>query len=152
MKCLTLISSKSRLPCILCFLSFPGWFLKSNKSSQIVCPQWTKCWSELYRVSAVINSASFKEVEKWPRPKQKLNSCVKCRTTYIFQTYTRDRNWKFIDVIFLFLHNMFRPLRAILRWNNLLLTYLEKAIDITTDPLFTICLLLSIYTKVNAQF
>jgi hypothetical protein len=31
-------------------------------------------------------------------------------------------------------------------------TYLEKAIDITTDPLLTICLLLSIYTKVNAQF
>jgi hypothetical protein len=36
--------------------------------------------------------------------------------------------------------------------HNLLLMYLEKAIDITTDPLFTICLLLSIYSKVNAQF
>jgi hypothetical protein len=38
--------------------------------------------------------------------------------TYIFQTYTRDRNWEFIDVIFLFVHNVFRPLRAIFRWNT----------------------------------
>jgi hypothetical protein len=57
--------------------------------------------------------------------------------TYIFQTYTRDRNWEFIDVIFLFVHNMFWPLRAIFMWNTIiLLIYLEKAIDITTDPLF----------------
>jgi hypothetical protein len=72
---------------------------------------------------------------------------------YIFQTYTRDRNWEFIDVIFLFVHNMFWPLQAILRWNTIiLLVYLEKAIDITMDPLFTTGLLLSIYTKVNARF
>jgi hypothetical protein len=57
--------------------------------------------------------------------------------TYIFQTYTRDRNWEFIDVIFLLVHNMFRSLLAIFRWNTItLLTYLEKAIAITTDPLF----------------
>jgi hypothetical protein len=57
--------------------------------------------------------------------------------TYIIQTYTRDRNWEFIGVIFLLVHNMFRPLRAIFRWNTFTsLIYLEKAIDITTDPLF----------------
>jgi hypothetical protein len=40
-------------------------------------------------------------------------------------------------VIFLLVHNMFRPLRAILRWNIITLhIYLEKAIYITTDPLF----------------
>jgi hypothetical protein len=56
---------------------------------------------------------------------------------YIFQTHTRDRNWEFIGVIFLLAHNMFRLRRAILRWNKItLLIYLEKAIDITTDPLF----------------
>jgi hypothetical protein len=57
--------------------------------------------------------------------------------TYIFQTYTHDRNWEFIDVIFLLVHNMFRPLLAIFRWNTItLLIYLEKAIDITMEPLF----------------
>jgi hypothetical protein len=57
--------------------------------------------------------------------------------TYIFQIYTRDRNWEFIGVIFLLVHNMFRPLRAILKWNTITLhIYLEKAIDITTDPSF----------------
>jgi hypothetical protein len=56
---------------------------------------------------------------------------------YIFQIYTRDHNWEFIGAIFLLVHNMFRSLRAILRWNAItLLIYLEKAIDITTDPLF----------------
>jgi hypothetical protein len=57
--------------------------------------------------------------------------------TYTFQIYTRDRNWEFIGVVFLLVHNIFRSLRAILRWNTItLLIYLEKAIDITTDPLF----------------
>jgi hypothetical protein len=55
---------------------------------------------------------------------------------YIFQIYTRDRNWEFIGVIFLLVHNIFRPLRAIFKWNTItLVTYLEKATDITTDPL-----------------
>jgi hypothetical protein len=59
------------------------------------------------------------------------------KETYIFQTYPRDRNREFIGVILLLVHNMFRPLRAIFRWNTIsLLIYLEKAIDITTDPLF----------------
>jgi hypothetical protein len=72
--------------------------------------------------------------------------------TYTFGIYTRDRNWEFIGVIFLLVHIMFRPLRAIFKWNAIiLLIYLEKAIDITTDPLFH-NLLLSIYTMVNELF
>jgi hypothetical protein len=73
--------------------------------------------------------------------------------TYIFQTYTRDRNWEFIDVIFLFVHNMFWPFRAIFRRNTIiLLIYLEKAIDITMDPLFhNLSLIIYLY-KANAQF
>jgi hypothetical protein len=84
---------------------------------------------------------------------------------YIFQIYARDRNWEFIGVIFLLVHNMFRPLWAIFRWNTITLltriqgaasslpfsygnchmkkvaslphsVYLEEAIDIITDPLF----------------
>jgi hypothetical protein len=43
--------------------------------------------------------------------------------TYIFQIYTRDHNWEFIGAIFLLVHNMFRPLRAILRWNTILLMF-----------------------------
>jgi hypothetical protein len=57
--------------------------------------------------------------------------------TYIFQIYTRARNSEFIGVIFLLVYNIFRPLRAIFRRNTItLLIYLEKAIAITTDPLF----------------
>jgi hypothetical protein len=51
-------------------------------------------------------------------------------STYIFQTYTRDRNWEFIDVIFLFVHNMFRPLRAILRWNTIYYLYISRKLSI----------------------
>jgi hypothetical protein len=52
--------------------------------------------------------------------------------------YTCDRNWEFIGVTFILsVHNMFRPLRAILRRNTTTsLTYFEKAINTTTDPLF----------------
>jgi hypothetical protein len=50
--------------------------------------------------------------------------------TYIFQTYTRDRNWAFIDVIFLFVHNMFRPIRAILRWNTIYYLYISRKLSI----------------------
>jgi hypothetical protein len=57
--------------------------------------------------------------------------------THIFQIHARNHNWQFIGVIFLLVHNMFRPLRAIFRWNTItVLIHLEKAIDITTDPLF----------------
>jgi hypothetical protein len=52
--------------------------------------------------------------------------------------YTWDRNWEFIGVTFFSLFiTCFGPLRVIFRWNTITsLTYLEKAIDITTDPLF----------------
>jgi hypothetical protein len=73
--------------------------------------------------------------------------------------YTRDRNWEFIGVTFILSdHNMFRPLRAILRWNTTTsLTYFEKAIDITTDPLFYNCSLiwckyLIIYSMIQFLF
>jgi hypothetical protein len=57
--------------------------------------------------------------------------------------YTCDRNWEFIGVIILSVHNMFRPLWAILKWNTTTsLTYFEKAIDTTTDPLFYNCSLI----------
>jgi hypothetical protein len=41
--------------------------------------------------------------------------------SFKLRVYTRDRNWEFIGVIFLLVHNMFRPLRAILRWNIIIL-------------------------------
>jgi hypothetical protein len=101
--------------------------------------------------------------------------------TYIFQIYTRDRNWEFIGVIFLLVHNMFRPLRAIFRWNTIILLiyleiadkrrslgryssladsdhgvffyiYLEKLSILQRIRCFTNCLLLSTYTMVNKLF
>jgi hypothetical protein len=46
-------------------------------------------------------------------------------------------------LIILSVHNMFRPLRAILKWNTTTsITYFEKAIDTTTDPLFYNCSLI----------
>jgi hypothetical protein len=58
--------------------------------------------------------------------------------------YTCDRNWEFTGVTFILsVHNMFRPPRAILRWNTTTsLTYFEKAIDTTPDPLFCNCSLI----------
>jgi hypothetical protein len=74
--------------------------------------------------------------------------------TDIFQIYTRDRNWEFIGVIFLLVHNMCRPLRAILKWNTIrVLIYLEKAIDITTDPLLhNLSLIIYLYNSKYAFY
>jgi hypothetical protein len=41
---------------------------------------------------------------------------------YIFQIYTRDRNWEFIGVIFLLVHNMFRALQV--KYNYI--TYISR--------------------------
>jgi hypothetical protein len=39
--------------------------------------------------------------------------------------YTRDRNWEFIGVTFILsVQNMFRPLRALLKWNTTNITYI----------------------------
>jgi hypothetical protein len=57
--------------------------------------------------------------------------------TYTFQIYLRSQLRIYWCYFFLSVHNVFRPLRAIFRWNTITsLTYLEKAIDITPDPLF----------------
>jgi hypothetical protein len=53
------------------------------------------------------------------------------------QIYLRSQLRIYWCYFFLSVHNMFRPLKAIFRWNTITsLTYFEKAIDITTDPLF----------------
>jgi hypothetical protein len=58
--------------------------------------------------------------------------------------YTCNCNWEFIGVTFILsVHNMFRPLWAILRWNTTTsLTYFVKSINTTTDPLFYNCSLI----------
>jgi hypothetical protein len=57
--------------------------------------------------------------------------------TYTFQVHLRSQLRIYWCYIFLSVHNMLRPLRAIFKWYTITsLTYLEKAIGITTDPLF----------------
>jgi hypothetical protein len=73
--------------------------------------------------------------------------------TYIFQIYTRDRNWEFIGVIFLLVHNMFRPLSGHLQVNYNYITYISReATDITTGPLLhNLSLIIYLY-KATVQF
>jgi hypothetical protein len=74
---------------------------------------------------------------RWRRHLTKKASCC-IRISFIY-VYTCDRNWEFICVIFLLVHNMFRPLRAILRCNTITLhIYLEKAIYITVYMYYNI--------------
>jgi hypothetical protein len=57
--------------------------------------------------------------------------------------YTCDRNWEFIGGTFILsVHNMFRPLWAILKWIITTSHILKKAIDTTTDPMFYNCSLI----------
>jgi hypothetical protein len=76
-----------------------------------------------------------------------------CYVHVYLSDYTHYRNWEFTDAIFSpCLQHVSAPSGHPQVKYNVLLIYLEKAIVITTDPLFTICLLLSIYTKVSVQF
>jgi hypothetical protein len=63
--------------------------------------------------------------------------------------YTCNHNREFL-LLFLFLsvHNMFRPLRAILRWNTKTsFVFFESAIDTRTEPLFYNCSLIVFHLK-----
>jgi hypothetical protein len=63
--------------------------------------------------------------------------CILLRCVYVYlSNIPAIATENLLVLLFLSVHNMFRPLRAIFRWNTITsLTYLEKAIDITTDPL-----------------
>jgi hypothetical protein len=53
---------------------------------------------------------------------------------YISQIYVQSQLRIFVVISILFVHNMFRPLRAILRWNTTTFIYFESTINTTTDP------------------
>jgi hypothetical protein len=62
------------------------------------------------------------------------------RNMYTSQIYLQSQLRILVVIFILSVHNMFRPLRAILRWNTTTsFIYLESAMDTTTDPLFYNC-------------
>jgi hypothetical protein len=76
----------------------------------------------------------------WPSPSPLSNGSS---FTYISEIYLKSQLKIFVVIFILSVHNMFRPLRAIIRWNTTTsFIYFEIAIDTTTDPLFYNCSLM----------